>query len=46
MEKSTKGAKGIKQKKERVVEHTKCLVQNLKDKDDEMVRIMSKSEEI
>ena len=38
--------KEVKRKKERTVEHTKYLVQNLKDKDDEMVRIMSKSEEI
>src|SRR5437763_12152126 len=45
-EKVQEELKEVKQKKERAVENTKCLVQNLKDKDDEMVRIMSKSEEI
>ena len=29
--------KEVKRKKEKAVEYTKCLVQNLKDKDDEIV---------
>ena len=45
-EKVQEELKEMKRKKEKAVEHTKHLVQNLKDKDDKMARIMKKNEEI